>query len=127
MFILTFIYLKEHHFLILLFYLLMTNTPVNFYGLTLRLLLFNAAPLEPDERQCIDLDEELRRLVIGEQFYFVPYDMGQNLSNDEVTWYRDDSLTEPISTDQNQRVHYRGGALLFMDLRPEDSGNYTAM
>lgn len=86
-----------------------------------------AVPLEPDERQCLDLDEELRRLVIGEQFYFVPFDMGQNVSNDEVTWYRDDALTEPISTDQNQRVHYQGGALFFMDLRPEDSGKYTAM
>lgn len=127
MFILTFIYLKEHHFLILVSLLSMTNALVNFYGLTLRLLRVNAAPLEPDERQCENLDKELRRLVIGEQFYFVPYAMEQNLSNDEVTWYKVDSLTEPISTDQNQRVHYRGGALLFMDLRSKDSGNYTAM
>lgn len=126
MFILTFIYLKEHHFLILVSLLSMTNTLVNFYGLTLRLLRVNAAPLEPDDGQCEDFDKEVRRLVKGEQFYFVPYAMVPNLSNDEVKWYRDDS-TEPISTDQNQRVHYLGGALLFMDLRPADSGNYMAM
>lgn len=106
--------------MILVSLLSMTNTLVN------RLLRVNAAPLEPDDRQCENLDKEVRRLLIGEQFYFVPYDMEPNLSNDEVKWYRDDS-TDPISTDQNQRVHYLGGALLFMDLRPKDSGNYTAM
>lgn len=123
MFIVSFIYLGESdQFLILLSLLSSVDkyTPM----FTLSVL---AVPLEPDERQCLDLDEELRRLVIGEQFYFVPYEMGQNVSKDEVRWYRDDALTEPISTDQNQRVHYQGGALFFMDLRPEDSGKYTAM
>lgn len=62
----------------------------------------------------------------GEQFYFMPYEMGRNLSNDDVKWYKTNSSAEPISSDQNQRVHYQGGALLFMDLRPEDSGDYTA-
>lgn len=53
--------------------------------------------------------------------------MGESRSNDEVQWYRDDSLTQPISTDPNQKVHYQGGALLLMDLSPQDSGNYTAV
>lgn len=72
------------------------------------------------------LDMENRNVLEGEQFYFVPYEMGRNLSNDDVKWYKTISPTEAISSDQNQRVHYQGGALLFMDLRPEDSGYYTA-
>lgn len=72
------------------------------------------------------MDFEHRNVVQGEQLYFVPHDMGENLSNDDVKWYKTDSSTEPISSNQTQRVHYQGGALFFMDLRLEDSGNYTA-
>lgn len=69
------------------------------------------------------------RLLKGEQFYFMPVDMEENLSNDEVKWYkrRNDSSIEPITPDQNQDVHYQGGALLFMNVTLEDSGTYTAV
>lgn len=65
-------------------------------------------------------------LLEGEAFYFVPYDLEDDLSNDEVTWYRNNSQTELISTDENESVHYHGSALLFLNLHTEDSGFYTA-
>ena len=62
----------------------------------------------------------------GEAFYFVPYDL-EDLSDNEVIWYKNNDLRELISTDENQRVHYHGNALLFLNLSTEDSGTYTAM
>lgn len=68
-------------------------------------------------------------LLRGEQFYFMPDEMKENLSGDEVQWYRyrNGSFTEEITSDPKQTVHYQGGALLFMNVSLKDSGVYTAV
>lgn len=68
-------------------------------------------------------------LLRGEQFYFVPDQMEEILSDDEVQWYRhwNDSFAEEIARDQKQTVHYHGGALFLMNVSLRDSGIYTAV
>lgn len=115
---------------ILLSVLSITNMLVNFYGLTSVSLLKAAQDTsKPFKPECRGLHKVVRKLLRGEQFYFMPDEMGENLSNDEVKWYRhrNDSVIEPITPDQNQDVHYQGGALFFMNVTLEDSGTYTAV
>lgn len=106
------------------------NNIVRVYRLTFVSLLNAAQTLsKPLAPECRDLHQDVIKLLRGEQFYFVPDEMEENLSEDEVRWYRyrNDSSVEPISRDQNQDVHYIGGALLFMNLTLENSGLYTAV
>lgn len=103
---------------------------VGLYGLSLVSLLVAAqSQAKPLTSECHDLHKDVRKLLRGEQFYYVPEEMGEDLTNDEVKWYRrrNDSFLEPLTPDQNQDVHYQGGALLFMNVSLEDSGVYTAV
>ncbi|XP_078118596.1 interleukin-1 receptor type 1-like isoform X2 [Sander vitreus] len=63
-------------------------------------------------------------LLEGEAFYYEPDDVGSDLSNENIAWYKNE--TENIPTDNNETVHYHGEALVFLNLLPENSGNYTA-
>uniref|UniRef100_A0A3Q3XN18 TIR domain-containing protein n=1 Tax=Mola mola TaxID=94237 RepID=A0A3Q3XN18_MOLML len=62
----------------------------------------------------------------GEAFHFVPFDLDEDLSDDEVIWYKNNRQSELISTNESQSVHYHGSALFFLNLCTEDSGIYTA-
>uniref|UniRef100_A0A8C9YHC6 TIR domain-containing protein n=1 Tax=Sander lucioperca TaxID=283035 RepID=A0A8C9YHC6_SANLU len=45
--------------------------------------------------------------------------------DENIIWYKNE--TENIPTDKNETVHYHGEALIFLNLLPENSGNYTAL
>ncbi|KAM3607038.1 uncharacterized protein V6R79_000971 [Siganus canaliculatus] len=77
--------------------------------------------------QCTPLDTEFFNIYKGEAFYFVPYDLDDaNQTDEEITWYKNSSPNEPISTNENDTVHYHGGALFFLNVSTENSGSYTA-
>lgn len=91
------------------------------------LFIFNLLFPDTAEHQCQDLDLESVNLLEGEAFFFVPYELDYNLTDDEVTWYKNKSGIEiEISTDENASVHHHGGALFFLNLHTEDSGFYIA-
>ncbi|XP_029702554.1 interleukin-1 receptor type 1-like isoform X2 [Takifugu rubripes] len=60
----------------------------------------------------------------GEAFLFQPWEIETDLY--EVKWYRNVTQPEPISTEENQRVHYHGKTLFFLKVQPEDAGVYFA-
>ncbi|XP_029315624.1 interleukin-1 receptor type 1-like isoform X2 [Cottoperca gobio] len=80
---------------------------------------------ETAEPQCVDLGKESYNLSEGEALYFLHYDLENNLSDEEITWFKENSSIE-ITTDENENVHYHGGALFFLNLLTEHSGLYTA-
>ncbi|XP_068602712.1 uncharacterized protein [Brachionichthys hirsutus] len=95
-----------------------------------RFLLVIFAAMIPSECSdhpgCADCAVERFNLVEGEAFYFVPKCLGeQDPSGDHVTWHRNNSRMEPISTDKNESVHFHGASLFFLDLRTESSGSYA--
>ncbi|XP_033470312.2 interleukin-1 receptor type 1 [Epinephelus lanceolatus] len=85
----------------------------------------SSASLKTTESQCMDLNTDSFRLFEGEAFRFVPHELGNNVPDDEVTWYKNNSQIN-ITTDENQNVHYHGGALFFLNLCSENSGLYIA-
>ncbi|XP_028446556.1 interleukin-1 receptor-like 1 [Perca flavescens] len=70
------------------------------------------------------MDKKSYTLLEGEAFYLEPYDVASGLSDEDIKWYKNE--TEKIPTDKNKNVHYHGEALFFLNLLPENSGNYTA-
>ncbi|KAM7380096.1 hypothetical protein PAMP_003413 [Pampus punctatissimus] len=75
---------------------------------------------------CEEYDVDQFQLPEGEGFYFVPSEVhGHNLTDEQFTWYRNSSLIKYISSDEKERVHYHGAALIFLNLSKEDSGFYT--
>uniref|UniRef100_UPI0009B3EE45 interleukin-1 receptor type 1-like n=1 Tax=Monopterus albus TaxID=43700 RepID=UPI0009B3EE45 len=77
----------------------------------------------PAEPQCLNHTEQLFRLLEGESFYVVPYDLVDNeqLEDKEITWSKNKL---EISSAEN-RIHYHGKMLFFLNLRTEDSGFYS--
>ncbi|KAM4561901.1 interleukin-1 receptor-like 1 isoform 2-T2 [Fundulus diaphanus] len=76
---------------------------------------------------CIHLDQDRYKLMKGEAFYYVPRFMEDvNLPDENITWYKNGPDYKNITTDEGQRIHYHGGALLLLNISDEDSGNYTA-
>ncbi|XP_070770987.1 interleukin-1 receptor-like 1 [Enoplosus armatus] len=97
----------------------------------LRFLIFmvitTAECSETNKPECQNSDIETHRLLEGEAFYFVPYELNDsNIPDENVTWYKNSSQIEKISTDEKETVHYHGGALFFLNVLPENSGFYTA-
>ncbi|XP_074513984.1 interleukin-1 receptor-like 1 [Sebastes fasciatus] len=78
---------------------------------------------EPADPKCEDLDPETYRVPEGEAFYFVPDELDRDISDERVTWYKNE--IENITTDEDKSVHYHRGALFFLNLVTEDSGSYT--
>ncbi|XP_032385382.1 interleukin-1 receptor-like 1 [Etheostoma spectabile] len=74
--------------------------------------------------KCKDMENASYTLSEGEAFYFEPSEVASGLSNEEITWYKNE--IENITTDKNENVHYRGEGLFFLNLLPENSGTYTA-
>ncbi|XP_071337516.1 interleukin-1 receptor-like 1 [Trachinotus anak] len=74
---------------------------------------------------CVDKDKVSRYLPEGEAFYH-KFDDQNEPTHEELTWYKNNSKIEYISSDEKERVHYHGGELFFLNLLPEDSGIYTA-
>lgn len=62
------------------------------------------------------------KLIEGEAYYFLPYD----LLSDNVTWFKVSPEMENITSDENQRIHSHGAALLLLNVSTKDSGTYTA-
>lgn len=78
------------------------------------------------ELPCEDSDIDQYNLLEGEAFYVEPLALDEMLSDDQVTWYKNNSHLEKLSTDEKERVHYHGSALFFLNLQSEDSGFYFA-
>ncbi|XP_070400588.1 interleukin-1 receptor-like 1 isoform X3 [Nothobranchius furzeri] len=76
---------------------------------------------------CSELDLEHFKLLEGESFYFVPYDLDHPNSPDEnFTWYKNGLEVENITTDETHETHHHGGALFLLNVSTADSGSYTA-
>lgn len=73
---------------------------------------------------CENHDPKAFNLLEGEAFSFQPSQIDTDL--DEVKWFRNVSQPEPISTEENQHVHYHGQTLFFLKVQPEDAGVYFA-
>uniref|UniRef100_A0A3Q3N463 TIR domain-containing protein n=1 Tax=Mastacembelus armatus TaxID=205130 RepID=A0A3Q3N463_9TELE len=67
------------------------------------------------------------KLLEGEGFYFKPYDhYHSKLTDKDFTWYKNNSKTDCISSNEKERIHHSGKTLFILNIRPEDSGLYTA-
>ncbi|XP_029702522.1 interleukin-1 receptor-like 1 isoform X2 [Takifugu rubripes] len=75
-------------------------------------------------QMCEKHNSEFFNLLEGEAFLFQPWEIETDLY--EVKWYRNVTQPEPISTEENQRVHYHGKTLFFLKVQPEDAGVYFA-
>ncbi|CAJ1079092.1 interleukin-1 receptor-like 1 isoform X2 [Xyrichtys novacula] len=60
----------------------------------------------------------------GEAFYYAPYVGLKSIPDENITWYKNNS--KEISNNEDERVHYHGATLLFLELKIEDSGLYIA-
>ncbi|XP_070694516.1 interleukin-1 receptor-like 1 [Pempheris klunzingeri] len=79
---------------------------------------------EAAELPCVDYELDSHQLVQGEAFYFVPFSLlDSDFPDEEFTWYKGSSQ---ISTDENEMIHHRGCALIFLNLTTDNSGLYTA-
>ncbi|XP_062287827.1 interleukin-1 receptor-like 1 [Scomber scombrus] len=47
------------------------------------------------------------------------------LPDEHFLWYKNSSKIEYISSDEKERIHHHGGALVFLNVSTEDSGFYT--
>ncbi|XP_071755933.2 interleukin-1 receptor-like 1 [Centroberyx gerrardi] len=66
-------------------------------------------------------------LTEGEALRFVPFSVArskENFTDEEFTWYRNDSQVKNISSEEGQWTHHHGPALLFLSLSINDSGLY---
>ncbi|XP_047226019.1 interleukin-1 receptor-like 1 isoform X2 [Girardinichthys multiradiatus] len=97
--------------------------------LFLSLLLMMSTPRgksEASKSSCLNLDQDFYRLIKGEAFYYVSYAMDDPKMPDEnITWYKNGPEIKNITTDETHRIHYHGGALLFLNISANDSGTYT--
>ncbi|XP_026152177.1 interleukin-1 receptor-like 1 [Mastacembelus armatus] len=81
----------------------------------------------PTVQHCEDYDTEFVKLLEGEGFYFKPYDhYHSKLTDKDFTWYKNNSKTDCISSNEKERIHHSGKTLFILNIRPEDSGLYTA-
>ncbi|XP_029967963.1 interleukin-1 receptor-like 1 [Salarias fasciatus] len=79
------------------------------------------------ESGCRNYSLDKFRVVEGEAFHVVPLEMPEsNISDANVTWYKNASQPQTVSSDERDRIHHHGGALFLFNLRPEDSGLYIA-
>lgn len=74
--------------------------------------------------RCEKHDTQSFNLLEGEAFLVEPWEIDTELY--EVKWYRNASQPKPISTEEDQLVHYHGKTLFFLKLQPEDAGVYFA-
>uniref|UniRef100_A0A3B5QPM9 Uncharacterized protein n=1 Tax=Xiphophorus maculatus TaxID=8083 RepID=A0A3B5QPM9_XIPMA len=70
----------------------------------------------------------LYKVIKGEAFYYVPYDLDDpNLPDANITWYKDGSEVMNITTDEAHRIHYHGGALFFLNISANDAGFFITI
>ncbi|XP_027880253.1 interleukin-1 receptor type 1-like [Xiphophorus couchianus] len=82
---------------------------------------------EASDSSCFHLDQDRYKVIKGEAFYYVPYDVDDpNLPDANITWYKDGSEVMNITTDEAHRIHYHGGALFFLNISTNDAGHYSA-
>ncbi|XP_008326696.1 interleukin-1 receptor-like 1 [Cynoglossus semilaevis] len=60
----------------------------------------------------------------GEALYFT-HGSHSNPSKSNLTWYKNNTNLEPISSDKKERIHFYNSNLVFLDLLVKDSGFYT--
>lgn len=75
-------------------------------------------------QMCEEYDPESFNLLEGEAFSFQPWEIDTDAY--EVKWYRNATQPEPLSTEEDQRVHYHGRTLFLLRVQPEDAGVYFA-
>ncbi|XP_014872929.1 interleukin-1 receptor-like 1 [Poecilia latipinna] len=79
------------------------------------------------DSSCFHLDQDRYKVIEGEAFYYVPFDMDDpNLPDENITWFKKGSEVMNITTDETHRIHYHGGALLFLNISTDDAGYYSA-
>lgn len=92
------------------------------------LVMLKSEYSETTDPQCKDLNPfaEEFNLIEGESFQFVPRQLkGPEISNDQVTWYKNTSRFEYISSNETERIHYHGRELYLLNVTSKDSGSYT--
>lgn len=75
-------------------------------------------------QMCEEYDLESFNLLEGEAFSFQPWEIDTDAY--EVKWYRNATQPEPLSTEEDQQVHYHGRTLFLLRVQPEDAGVYFA-
>uniref|UniRef100_A0A3P9MYG0 TIR domain-containing protein n=1 Tax=Poecilia reticulata TaxID=8081 RepID=A0A3P9MYG0_POERE len=74
---------------------------------------------EASNSSCFHLDKEKYKVIEGEAFYYVPFDMDDpNLPDENITWYKNGTEVMNITTDETHRIHYHGGALFLLNISP---------
>uniref|UniRef100_A0A3P9LBB5 Ig-like domain-containing protein n=1 Tax=Oryzias latipes TaxID=8090 RepID=A0A3P9LBB5_ORYLA len=77
--------------------------------------------------RCNNMNNESFRLLEGEAFYFSPISVNNpDLPEEDFTWYKNNPQFENITTEEENSIHYHGGALFFLNISSTDSGHYTA-
>ncbi|KAK5609187.1 hypothetical protein CRENBAI_014956 [Crenichthys baileyi] len=98
--------------------------------LFLSLVLMMSTPRgksEASKSSCLNLDQDFYSLIKGEAFYYVSYAMDDTkLPDENITWYKNGPEIKNMTTNETHRIHYHGGALLFLNISANDSGTYTA-
>uniref|UniRef100_A0A3B3CGG1 Uncharacterized protein n=1 Tax=Oryzias melastigma TaxID=30732 RepID=A0A3B3CGG1_ORYME len=65
-------------------------------------------------------------LLEGEAFHFVPFPVYDfDLPDENFTWYKNNSEVKNITTEEENSIHYHGGALFFLNISSADAGHYT--
>ncbi|RVE58410.1 hypothetical protein OJAV_G00208850 [Oryzias javanicus] len=86
-----------------------------------------ANELPSDTSGCYNMNTETFRLLEGEAFYFLPFPVTDlDLPDENFTWYKNNSKVTNITTEEENSIHYHGGALFFINISSADSGHYTA-
>ncbi|KAF6730316.1 Interleukin-1 receptor type 2 [Oryzias melastigma] len=86
-----------------------------------------ASELPSDTSRCSNMNPELFRLLEGEAFHFVPFPVYDfDLPDENFTWYKNNSEVKNITTEEENSIHYHGGALFFLNISSADAGHYTA-
>ncbi|XP_043988421.1 interleukin-1 receptor type 1-like [Gambusia affinis] len=82
---------------------------------------------EASDSSCFNLDQDRYKVIKGEAFYYVPFDLDDpNLPDANITWYKNGPEVMNITTDETHRIHYHGGALFFLNISANDAGHYSA-
>ncbi|XP_056144867.1 interleukin-1 receptor-like 1 [Lampris incognitus] len=78
-----------------------------------------------DQPGCLE-DLESIAVLEGESWLFVhPFVINANFSDEEFSWYRNDSEIHYISSSEEERIHHHGPVLFLLNLTLDDSSLYT--
>ncbi|KAM8857686.1 interleukin-1 receptor-like 1 [Synchiropus picturatus] len=82
-----------------------------------------SAPQNDSVAHCVELTPNIRNLLEGEAFYYVPSFMSDvKATEDQFTWQRNKVV---VSSNESERIHVHGLAIYLLDVTPADAAIYT--